>query len=288
MTQRTTPTPLTLVAVGVGLALTQITACGCPNYHYAPTSGTERVGVPVLLSCMPQQTQYIDADGAFWSTSHDGALSAADSPNCSDSGGLLAAVRGNGTPILVYAVSFTQLINLVRTVPPQGEVAQSPPVAVGTTADPLCPIPVHLLGSTEIDFDHALWVGANGVPADCINGTVRLVDPAHAVESKRQSAESILERVDSAGVPLGPPASPPTSWVPTAVNVPCAVSGHIPYGGYQWSPAPGQAYPAGHEPDCRRDPTATLLSDGRLHVSWAGRSEDLVRYQGSPPLVPCE
>jgi hypothetical protein len=286
MTERAVPALLTLVAVGVGLALTQITACGCPNYHYAPTSRALPVGVPFLLSCTPQQSQYVDADGAFWSTTPDGSVPF--SPNCADSGSLLAGVQGDGTPILVYTVSFTQLINLVRTVPPQGEVAQSSPAAIGTTADPQCPNPVHLLGSTEIDFDHALWVGANGVPADCTNGTVRLADTAHAVESKLQTAESILERVNSAGVPLGPPPTTPLSAVQTVVNVPCAVSGHIPYGGYQWSPAPGQAYPAGHGPDCRRDPTATLLSNGRLHVSWAGRSEDLVRYQGAPPPVTCE
>jgi hypothetical protein len=274
------------MVLGAGLALTQITACGCPNYHYAPTSTTQRVGVPILLSCTPQ-TPYVDADGAFWSTTPEGSLQYADLPNCSDSGSLLAGVQGDGTPILVYTVSFTKLIDLVRTVPPQGEVAQSSPAAIGMTADPQCPNPVHLLGSTEIDFDHALWVGANGVPADCTDGTVRLVDAAHAVESKLVTAQSVLERVDSAGVPLGAQPSPP--WLAMhPVNVPCAVSGHIPYGGYQWSPAPGQAYPAGHEPDCRRDPTATLLSNGRLHVSWAGRSEDLVRYRGAPPPVTCE
>jgi hypothetical protein len=284
--QRSAATLLTIMAVGVGLALTQITACGCPNYHYAPTSGAQRVGVPVLLSCTPQQTQYVDGDGAFWSATPDRSMPFVDSPNCSDSGSLLAGVQSEGTPILVYTVSFTQLINLVRTVPPQGEVAQSSPAAIGTSAVPLCPNPVHLLGNTEIDFDHALWVGADGVPADCTTGTVRLIDTAHAVASKLETAESILQRVNGAGVPLGPPPSLP-SIAMQRVNVPCAVSGHVPYGGYQWSPAPGQVYPAGHEPDCRRDPTATLLSNGRLHVTWAGRTEDLVRYRGAPPPTTC-
>ena len=272
------------------MGLTQASACNCPDIPLAAESTPLAAGIKVTLPCTPRpHTPYVDAGGAFWSTTAGGDLPPANVPTCS-SGELLTGIQGTLTPVLVYSVGITQSVDLTREAEAtQGEVPRSSPASRGEAAAPLCPQPLHVHGSSEIDFDRALWVAAGGQPADCLNGTsVVLVDSNHAVEFIHRISNVTLERVDSAGAPLGPPPSLPRAWGGTPDDVPCAVAGGLlPYHGDLWEPVPGTAYPAGHEPDCRLNPMATLLANGRLRVTWSEREEDLVRHQGNTRTFPC-
>lgn len=288
-----------IVACAITGAAAAVTACllsgcqGCPRFMVTPQSKPIAVGVPVVIDCNPTGADtfdpHFDLAGAFWGSPGGGPPPAGAIPDCYAAGTLTVIDTANGTRTVEYQVNGPVTIPLVLEGPDRSRVARSAPVPPGTSEPAEC----LAFSGVELDFDHSAWHAAvdAGREATCFDGsTVQLTGPATAVETTTDLLTTPLVPASGTSAVTAGPRPTVLSASDRFAPVPCTPQpgDPIPFGGTTWIPIGGpQAYPPGLAPDCTRDPTMTLLSNGELEIRQMSGTYTLARYTGRVLSRPC-